>query len=253
MKMDYCTVVVKEREKEFLSMQVNSLLHYCGNDYFNIRVCVPEGAKNIIKHCKSLPVEIVELPTFEQNYNINVLGRIDFGAFDLSNRLNHLMKTSNADWVVLTHADIAYKSSLRHSAEFVRKHTKTMGMMGVFQHGVTFVNCEVYNNCHFGFWPLPVAYVEDCGDYVRIHAEKDGLLVVESKPAIALDVSDLLKIEIASFGYKFDRTVVAHYGHAGFQSEHIVRKAGENEDQRRSAEKLIVQRRNEFFDVFGGF
>jgi hypothetical protein len=187
MKIDYCTFIVKEKEKELLTKHLSSLMSFCP-DVFNIRLSTPLDLDRF-----DGVDEIVRYSYYEQISNNTGL---KLAGYDSAQRMDYVVRTSRSMWVVVAHADIFYISSLLDVTRGLM--TDTNGMIGKWPHGLTLINREVYSNCHMGFWPLYGVHLAPSDNLVGVE-EKDGCHLVSSP-----DVSELLRIEMQGFGYHCD-------------------------------------------------
>jgi hypothetical protein len=187
MKIDYCTFIVNEKERETLATHLSSLISFCP-DEFNVIVSTPfdwkkiRGVDDVVQYSYYKQVS--------QNSGLRLCG------YDTARRINHIIKRCTSKWVVIAHADIFYISSLLDVTRGLM--TGTNGMIGKWPHGLTIINREVYNNCHMGFWPLYGVHLAPDDNLVGV-GEHVGCHIVSSP-----DVSELLRIEMQGFGYNCD-------------------------------------------------
>lgn len=203
MKIDYCTFMVAERERDLLTIHLNSLRHYCPG-MFNIKVSAVEAME--------IPgAEVIPMPFYKQIST----SRLNLGGYDAANRMDILLREHcDSQWAVIAHADIVYHASLWDSIkELMHENT---GMIGVWAHGLTVINRKIYAYCHAGFWPFFGMHLATNDNLVGLEERSPECHLVAS-----LDVAELLSIEIQGLGYHRERKAVnLPYEHIAGQSHH---------------------------------
>jgi len=224
MKFDYLTFVVCDNERDLAVMQIRSLLEYSSKDNFNIRMNIRKGDTETIDYIKKTlgnkVDEIVETETFVQkigprNTSLNQAG------YDLCNRMDVMMAGCTTNWVIATHADIVFHSSLTNAIGPMIADEK--GMIGIWPHGLTVLNRAAFNASHFKFWPFPHIFLQNDRNNLRIRGVFDDK---KEKIIDSLDVSVTLTVELQGLGYLYDEasSLGGHvYYHLGGQSYHGVK------------------------------
>ena len=240
--IDYCTIIVDKRECDLLPLHLNSLKRFMPGNWFNFKISVPPDDQ-IIEYCKQFPVDVLPQPTYVQ---ANPSQGVRQAGFDCASRLDQLMRESTSKWVVLAHLDIVYTGPMMQIMRTLM--TDEVGMIGIWPHGCVLINREVYNNCHYGFWPitgLRALKLDD--DYVRLY----GPFVGEHKlfGVVGVDVGDLLKMEMHCYGYKCVMGPEGFYHHIGGQSYRSI--YGRPEEH--AAEQKVEEDKQRAMKIFAEF
>lgn len=235
MKIDYCTILVSEAERDLLPLHINSALHYLG-DGFNFKVSVKPDDTDTIKLCEKLNLEALPHPTYTQMLAHPGLRQ---AGFDCANRMDQLMKACTLDWVILSHLDIIWKQDAMQ--ELRPLMTDEYGIIGSWPQGCVVVNRKVYGGCHHGFWPnggwLGRVYPADPMMIQIIGImEGKGELWWDRETGVpgdlinidAVDVGMLLKMEMQGYGYNFSYGEINschhHIGGASFHDDDDVNR-----------------------------
>ena len=257
MKIDYCTILTSKNEFPLLSLNLNSMKHYMGNSIQSVKISVPDDLE-IIEFCKQFPVEVIVHPTYTQMLNHPGLKQ---AGFDCANRMDKLVWSCESDYVILSHLDIVWLQNPLGRITPLMNHG--YAMMGIWPHGCTVVNRNVYKGCHHGFWPnggwLGKVVHDDplmvclCGNtegkgLTWWNRDSNHLTSNEKLVNIdGVDVGMLLTMEVQGYGYLFD--VCQHeYHHIGGGSYHGLRAVGDEvikEDINKQIE-LALKRFKEF-------
>ena len=245
MILDYCTILVDKNEWELLPLHLNSLRHYSPGVSFNFKISVPDDDPETIEYCKGFPVEVMPLPIFKQNIR-NCLNQ---ASFDCANRLDKLIKSCTSDWVVVSHADIVYTGSLIDSISPIL--APDVGMINYWPLGVTVINRKIYNECHFGFWPITNLRTTNNDDPLRLcnYTEAGD----SSRLIIGIDVGALLKLEMQGYGHRFVLSNLMHsYQHIGEQSRYWLYLSGSDDIKERKRLE-IEQKKQKALEEFKRF
>jgi len=197
---------VSESELKLIKMNINSLRFYSGNHITNYKISVPPNRTDVIDICKQLDVQVLNHSMYFQKY----FGKnSDDPAFDTSNRIHELIKSCTSDWVLLSHLDVVWKEPI------ITDMTDRVGMVGIWPHGSTLINREVYERCHHGFWPLGCLWAVELDGQrgIRVVGRCDQKY---SKCIInALDVGMMLTLEMQYYGYDIIMELYKCYHHLG--------------------------------------
>jgi len=231
--IDYCTIVVDKNEVRLLRMHLNSLKHHAGN-LFNFKISVPEGLLSLnvefVGICEEFDAEVLIHPIYTQK--LAPKWGLRQAGFDCANRMEKLMQACTSDWVFLSQSDIIWTGNPMPQIKTMMNDS--YGMLGIWPHGCTIVNREVYAGCHHGFWPnggwlgwicseKPTVTVQMIGNtegkerhwWTRA-SDKRGLVNIDG-----VDVGMLLRMEVQGYGYNFDYAgALPYYYHIGGASYH---------------------------------
>jgi len=181
--IDYCTFMIKEKERPLLIKHLSSLRSMCPG-VFNVKVSTAD--------IENIPEadEVVKLPFYKQE----CITCMKLAGYDSANRIDHIIRRCESQWVVVAHSDIVYISSLINPISgFMRDGT---GMIGIWPHGLTVINRDIYLSCHAGFWPIFGLHLASNDNLVGLEDRLPDCRLVAS-----LDVSELLRIEMQGLGY----------------------------------------------------
>lgn len=233
MIFDYCTIMVSETEYDFLPLHLKSLKKYNPDDVLNVKMSIrPEDHEKTVAMLACNNIKDIDLMP-EPSYIQGGEGAKQC-AFDTSYRMDKLMQSCSADWVILSHLDIIHTAPMidrvRHLLD--DKHS----VVGIWPHGCTIINRKVYDYCHFKFWPLNAAQaVVHHGNvgvtiYTHIKQEREPLVCVEG-----IDVGMMIIIESRTYGYLVDIGSPARcYYHVGGLSL--------NEDESNRRRKIALEK-----------
>jgi len=215
--IDYCTILFDERERVLFPLHINSLRYHMPG-VFNIKVSVRPEDTGAIELCEKFGVEALPHPIYTQSPGKNAS---NLCSFDHANRLDLLMKASTSDWVFLSHMDIVWLGDMMLQAKPFM--TDEYGLLGHYPTGIIAVNRKAYSECHSGFWRYSfyAHYHDDPrGAWVRLigigpQPDNHTRLVVPS-----VDVGCMVEIEMQSYYYRFNRSILMNYHHIGGGSYH---------------------------------
>ena len=251
--IDYCTIIATERELEILPLHLNSLKHYSGD--FNLKVSVAENLENHAVFDR-FDIDVLFHPTYTQLLAHPGLRQ---AGFDCANRMDKLMQACTSDWVILSQLDIIWKQDVMPKLRPLM--TDEYGMIGIWPHGCTVVNRNVYEGCHHAFWP-------NGGWLGRIHSEDPPMIQLignregSGQPwwkigsgipghlinIDGVDVGMLIKMEMQGYGYNFNYGGVnSCYHHIGGVSFHGLTDGDE------AIKKSIIAREQHALDKYRRF
>jgi hypothetical protein len=217
-KLDYCTIVLTEKEYPCFTNNINSLIRFSGPDYFDLHVSIREGDSKTRDFCRQFPVFIHEVPLYtkEQMYR----GHMHRASEDTANRNNLLVAGSNKKWVIIAHSDITFTGSIISEIE----HTciEGVGMVGAYAHGLAVINKKAFETCHCGFWLLPggVSVIRPAYNDALIVSKSD-IRNVNGINSQTFDVGDFLRFEMQNRGWLFkEGNFTSFYTHKGGGSNH---------------------------------
>jgi len=251
--IDYCTILFDKNEVQLLRLHLNSLKHYAG-DLFNFKISVPEdpAADEIFMGiCEEFDAQVLIHPVYTQKLNNPGLRQ---SGFDCANRLDKLMQACTSEWVFLAQSDLVWTGNPMVKLEPLMM--PAYGMLGIWPHGATVINRDVYSGCHHAFWPnggwmgkvtpdgthvqligcteggvRRIRCPGQTGKLVKVEGEKVGVLMPDECPRRngnyididGVDVGMLLRMEMQGYGFLFDYGgALPFYHHIGGASLHGV-------------------------------
>lgn len=223
--IDYCTFLTTDLEKEYLSLQFNSLSKFCSLDNFNIRVSVPEDRPDLgeyIKKYTKFNIEICFLSKYFQEKGPLPTDALNYASFDNANRMKWFMDNAKSEWVAISHLDIIYTQSF---LDFFNRHVvdDTVGMFGIYQTGLCVIRKKAYDMTHCEFWQILDIGITPFTTVPYLTSMRDDYYHVANQRVDFLDVSDMLKIQMRNYGWKFVETQQCNpFHHVGQQSGHTI-------------------------------
>jgi len=252
-KYSYGTVICSEREIDFLKIQFNSLKAFVNLD--DLEILVNTSLPNI-----SFPFQtnrIIYQKQLKTSCFKTGVGSTEAG-HDCANRLDMLVREAKGEWVILTHSDMVWKSSIINGINTFSQFNN-IGIIDIWRWGMTVVSKEFYELSPFGFYGIAnLSTFREYNGQLRIIPPSgpfsDKCEQDKKEATLGLDMGELLEIDCFNKDYKHvvfpdSNKYYHHVGEQSFswQNDNLA------EDEKRARISELNQRRDSFFNEYWRF